>query len=490
MMEMKKCKASAPYFIANYVKILNASEEGWVSFELWDAQIAVLKKMHKKQRVAILKARQLGLTWLALGYILWRMVFYPIATVGIFSRTEDDAKELLDKRLKGMYERLPDFMRETPKEDNKTIWQIGNGSTAMAFATNGGRQYTFSIAMVDEADYQPDLSLLLTAVEPTIDAGGKMWLISSANKDEPESRFKSLYHVAREGQNEWLPIFLPWHARPSRTEEWYQAQRAKCLAETGAYDDIAAEYPATDTEALAPRSLDKRIASTWIEACYGEQRALMPGQAPALPGLVIWAEPVEFGLYVIGCDPAEGNPNSDDSALTVMDAKTGEEVAVLAGKFEPDTFGDYIAQVSKYYNDAPAMVERNNHGHAVISWMRAHTRVRLLTGADGKTGWLTSTLGKALLYTEVANHFRTCASLEHPEFNTKILHSYSTYKQLASIDGSTLSAPKGQFDDRADSYALANVGRSQVRLQRVTVRQLGVRGRGGTPIRKQGVGIR
>jgi hypothetical protein len=39
----------------------------------------------------------------------------------------------------------------------------------------------------------------------------------------------------------------------------------------------------------------------------------------------------------IGFDgrPAEGNPSWDDSALVVLDAGTGEEVASLAGKFQP-----------------------------------------------------------------------------------------------------------------------------------------------------------
>ena len=36
-----------------------------------------------------------------------------------------------------------------------------------------------------------------------------------------------------------------------------------------------------------------------------------------------------------------------------------------------------------------------------------------------------------------------------------ILHSFSTFSQLASIDGNTLRAPDGQHDDKADAFALA-----------------------------------
>jgi hypothetical protein len=236
------------------------------------------------------------------------------------------------------------------------------------------------------------------------------------------------------------------------------------MARTGALDDLHQEYPATDTEALAPRSLDKRISPVWIEACYDEMEPLEVASAPAIPGLEIYKPPTREGKYVIGADPAEGNPTSDDSALTVLDWVTGEECAVLAGKFEPSTLGSHIQLMSVYYNHAPAMIERNNHGHAVIQWVQEHAqrapgRVGVLNGHDDKPGWMSSKLGKALLYTECANHFRLNASLENPAMATKVLHSFMSYQQLASIEGATLLAPEGQHDDRADSYALAQVGR-------------------------------
>jgi hypothetical protein len=227
-------------------------------------------------------------------------------------------------------------------------------------------------------------------------------------------------------------------------------------------DEMWGEYPATDSEALAARTQDKRINPMWLEACYEEAPSLTLRGAPALVGLDIYQAPVkgEGVGYIIGADPAEGNPNSDDSALTVLREDTGEEVAVLAAKLEPEIFADAIKQISHYYNDAPVMVERNNHGHAVVLWLRQNgDGIRILRGTDHKAGWLTNSLGKANLYAETASHFR-----EYALDSTKVLHSFKTYQQLGSIDGTTLSAPKGQFDDRADSYALALVGRVRYAL--------------------------
>ena len=476
--EWLKCEASIDYWIENYVYIFNATLKDWIMFALWPAQSHTLHRIRQESWLIVLKARQLGLSWLALCYALHCMLFRPAATILMFSKRDDEAVDLL-KRLKGIYERLPRWMQARGiMQDSLHDFALSNGSSAKSFPSTGGRSYTGSMVIVDEAEFVQDLDDLLNAVKPTIDAGGQMIMISTVDKGVPESPFKRIYRGAKAGDTEWKAIFLPWHARPGRDNAWYEAQKADVLARTGALDDLHQEYPATDTEALAPRSLDKRLAPMWIEACFLEMKPLAVADAPAMVGLEIYRPPIADRKYVLGGDPAEGNPNSDDSALTVVDVATGEECAVLAGKVEPGTFGSYISQVSQYYNNAPAMIERNNHGHAVIQWIQEFAKkVRLLNGHDGHPGWMSSKLGKALLYTECADHFK-----QNAETKTKALHSFRSYTQLSSIEGSTLRAPEGQFDDRADSYALAQVGRAASLVDTVAVHQGAVRGRGGGPI--------
>jgi len=399
----------------------------------------------------VLKARQLGLSWLALAYYLHRILFRPAYTLLIFSQRETEAIDLLDFRLKGMYERLPRWMQPGKATvDGKLDWQLPNGSAAKAFSTTGGRSYTASGVLVDEADFIPDLDRLLNAVKPTTDAGGQLMLISTVDKSNPASPFKQIYRGAVSGETDWLPIFLPWSARPGRDAVWYEAQRTDIVARTGAEDDLHQEYPATDTEALSPRSLDKRIPAVWIEECYQPRKPLTRHDGPALPGLEVYRAPEAARLYVIGGDPAEGNPTSDPSAATLLDMYSGEECACLTGRIEPATFASYLDLLGIWYNKAQVMVERNNHGHSVLQWFKEHSRLRLLDGYDDKAGWLNNSLGKSKLYDEGAKMFRDRAT---------ILHSAETYYQLASIEGATLLAPSGEHDDRADSYVLAHVGR-------------------------------
>lgn len=455
--ELARCDDDPIYFIDTYCYVFDATSHAWVPFHLWDAQRQALGAMEAHRLLVILKARQLGFSWLALCFALWMMLFRPAAVVSLFSKRDDEAVDLLDFRLKGIYTRLPVWMRSRATlADAKHEWLLLNGSRALAFPTTGGEGYTATLAIIDEADKVSDLDTLINAVKPTIDAGGRLLLISSVDKSKPNSAFKRIYRGARAGQTEWRSLFLPWTARPGRDGAWYERVKADVLARTGALDDLWQEYPATDTEALAPNAKDKRIAAAHLEACYQGAAPLtgntLPAYAPTLPGLVVYRPPERGHRYVIGADPAEGNPTSDESAAAVLDAASGEEVAALAGRFEPSVFASYIDALGRWYAAGGVLVERNNHGHAVLLWLREHSRLTRLRGHDAQEGWLSSVKGKALLYATTADAFRN---------RETVLHSFETLTQLASIEGATLLAPPGEHDDRADAYALALVAASR-----------------------------
>jgi hypothetical protein len=438
----------------------------------------------------ILKARQLGMTWLAVGFALWLMLFRPAATALLFSKRDDEAVHLLRFRLRGMYERLPQWMRARSRmTDNDHELILSNDSAALAFPTTGGRSYTATMALVDEADHMGDLDRLLDAVKPTVDAGGWLILLSTANKGEPGSTFKRIYQAAQRGENGYTPVFLPWNARPDRTPEWYEGIRRDYRTRDGTPDALHGEYPATDVEALAARQSDRRFPAEWLrvvddtrnkagivaqpaEHGLGEEskeespKTLTQMAIPAPPVLQVFAPPVAGRSYVIGADPAEGNPQSDESAASVVDALTGEQVAVLAGRLEPALFAAGLADTAWFYNGAAILVERNNHGHAVLLWLAEHRwdwmephpvsavqpvpeyarAYSLLRGWDGRPGWLSTGRGKALAFDAAADAVR--------EGLTR-LRDRVTLEQMMAIRGASLSAPSGERDDRAVAHVLA-----------------------------------
>jgi hypothetical protein len=448
--EWLKCKLDCAYFVHTYCQIYDATSAEWIPFHLWPQQVLVLDDLVNKRLNVILKARQLGQTWLVLCFILWKMLFHPIFTGLVFSRREPEAIYLLE-RLRGIYRHLPRWLqsRSVPV-DSSHIWQLSNGSIVYGFPTTAGDSYTASFAFVDEADLIPDLDRLMNAVKPTIDGGGSMTLLSRADKSMPVSPFKNIYRGAREGKNGWNSIFLPWYVRPERDQAWYEDQKADVLARTGGLDDLYQQYPNTDEEALRPPTLDRRLPYDWLMRCYDSRTGIRPDEL-SLPFLLQFEPPNKVHNYIIAADPAEGNPNSDDSVLSVVDIMTLEECAVLAGKIEPAVLAIYAVQLSKYYNDAGILPERNNHGHAFILDIREveHEQDRLLKGPDGAYGWVSSAKGKAILWANLSDELQK---------GRPLIHCEKTLVQLASIEGDTLRSPEGTHDDYAIAFALGVAG--------------------------------
>jgi len=126
-------------------------------------------------------------------------------------------------------------------------------------------------------------------------------------------------------------------------------------------------------------------------------------------------------------------------------------VANLAGQFDPAVFGAHIDAVGSWYNRAGALVERNNHGHAVLLWMRDNSGLQRLIGPDGAEGWLDNSKGKSLLWDFASDCLRN---------GDAVIHDEETRDQVQGIEGATLRAPAGEKDDRAVAWALAERGRA------------------------------
>ena len=202
-----RCAADPIHFVESAVHIESVEAHGWIPFALWDAQRDALLQMGSHQRLVVLKARQLGLTWLALAHALWKMLFEPPATVLLFSLREAEARELL-RRLRAMHQHLPASLNDSAEVvASANQWMLANGSRAIAFSTNGGRSYTGTLAIVDEADFVPHLGDFLNAVKPTVDGGGQLLLISTADKSRPLSAFKRIFRAAQQGENDYRALF-------------------------------------------------------------------------------------------------------------------------------------------------------------------------------------------------------------------------------------------------------------------------------------------
>lgn len=465
-LEWARCEASPEYFIATYVQIKH--QRRWVPFALWPAQSEALHAFSDHKKIAVLKARQNGLSWLALAYGLWRLIFRPGSTVLVLSLREEEALALVRDRLKPMFSRLPEWMRPQASSEGVKHWTLeatlddsGNPvrSVCVALPSNRGDSYSADVVIVDEADLIPRLGTLLESVEPTIEDNptGHLFLISRVNPDDPGSAFQRIYSHAVQGEGDWHPVFLGWRANPNRTDEWHRKRCAEALERDGSLDAVRSQYPETPEEALAPRSQNKRIPPRWMEQVTDLMEPQHFEGAPALPGLRLYVEPVPGRAYIASVDPSEGLETGDASPTQIVDKVTGEQCAVLDAHLDPTGEGPRAtAALCRYYNKAPAIVERNNHGHAYIAALH-RLGVQVLPGPDGKPGWNATSSSKPQGWDVAASAVREVDC---------IIHDRKTALQVGAIDRTTLAHPgkrKGATacDDLAQSWMLAMVARAQ-----------------------------
>lgn len=81
-----------------------------IPFILWKKQNELLRILHTKKRIVILKKRQVGLSQLTGADSLAQAMLNKSFTVLVLSKTGDDAKEYL-KRVKEMYHSLHDVVK-------------------------------------------------------------------------------------------------------------------------------------------------------------------------------------------------------------------------------------------------------------------------------------------------------------------------------------------------------------------------------------------
>ena len=125
-------------------------------------------------------------------------------------------------------------------------------------------------------------------------------------------------------------------------------------------------------------------------------------------GLIMYFQPIKGRQYCLGADVAEGVTGGDFSVLTVYDRKTGDEVAFWRGHMSPEKFGEFIDKVGRFYNDALAVVEINNHGLTTLTalknkiypriYFRPVTKMDTIsTQYSDRMGWKTTRVSRPFL---------------------------------------------------------------------------------------------
>jgi hypothetical protein len=425
---------------------------GPVRFRLWPDQVDLAGTLQDERLVVILKARQLGISWVVIAYVLWKCLVRPGELALLFSKGQRESSELIRRMLsllsrlpKGLVKRLP---RRVSKPNTREIaWANGARVISMPATANAGISYTAGTVVMDEAAHPTMAQSLYGMVKPTIDAGGQFVMLSTANG--LGGLFHSTWRGAVAGTNGFFPVFLPWWSRPGRDAAWY----ARVVAESNDPDTVPQNYPANSIEAFRS-SGSLRFRPEWIEAQVANLKApLHPTALPpglvGIPGLMVWEPPLPGHSYVIGADTAEGVEGGDYDAAPVLDKASLRQVAEIHGRWEPDDYAQVLFDVGQAYGKASVVVERNNHGHAVLLALSYRRYPEVALGHDGKPGWLSNHQTKPPSVDCLAEHLKAGTLVVR---SLGSLGELQDYKKLPNGD---TGASEGSHDDLVAGWYIA-----------------------------------
>src|SRR5574344_1151944 len=114
--ELEYCRNNIEYFIDTYGHIEDKDNKENIiqRFDMWKAQRDAIKSISENKLNVILKARQLGITWVVLYYAAHMMLTLEGRTVIGLSQKEDDAKELV-RRMEVIFANIPALIQDKSK---------------------------------------------------------------------------------------------------------------------------------------------------------------------------------------------------------------------------------------------------------------------------------------------------------------------------------------------------------------------------------------
>lgn len=248
---------------------------GAIDFNLYPYQRETAKLWATGDDYIILKARQLGISWLEAAYKVFTSGLHEGSHSCVFSKSERESKKQL-WRCAYIINKMKTPGILPMAKIGKTEIEFEHGATITAFPSTEdvGISYTFQLVVADEAAFHPFAGENYAAYVPAIADSGQLLFSSTANpKLGPSGFFYEQWEDAGgfdgdswdaagritkvdgsfpESGNSMIPIFLHWGLRPGRTREWYERQKSRYGRARA--EDFDAYYPDNPRAAFIGKS--------------------------------------------------------------------------------------------------------------------------------------------------------------------------------------------------------------------------------------------
>jgi hypothetical protein len=362
----------------------------------------------------VLKARQMGIsTWIAGRFFLKTITRPGTLTVQVAHNRE--AAEQIFRIVHRFYEQLPEGLREgVLRVSRANAGQLlfaemdSEYRVESAADLNAGRGITIQNLHCSEvARWSGDVAGTMASLRAALVPEGEMVLEST-----PNGAHGYFYEEWRRAEETGMvQHFFPWWMErayvglPVAMHEWTMEERT--LAEKfglqpeqiGFRRHIASSFRGIAAQEYAESPEACFLASGHcvfdLERIGRRAREVHePLEKRANEQLWIWYPPQVGRSYVIGVDPAGGGTAGDYAALQILEQKSGLQCAELRGHLSPRELAKQATALAKEYNEALLVVERNNHGMAVLAYLNTVERYSAIYEQRGIPGWLTTAVSR------------------------------------------------------------------------------------------------
>ena len=352
--EYLKCAKDPVHFMRKYCYIQHP-QRGRIQFNLFPFQEKVLKLLRDNPYSIILKSRQLGISTLSAGLSLWIMTFHKDKNVLCIATKQETAKNMVTK-VKFMYENLPSWLRIDAAENNKLNLRLKNGSQikATSASSDAGRSEAVSLLLIDEAAFIDNIGEIWASAQQTLATGGGCIALSTPYGTG--NWFHQTWTRAEAGENDFVPIKLPWFVHPERDETWRKRQDELLGDPRMAAQECDCDFSTSGDIVFYPELID------FYEKTYIKEPLERRG---ADQNLWVW-EPADYTRnYVVVADVSRGD-GKDYSAFHVIDTENNVQVAEYKGQIGTKEYGNLLVGIATEYNEAMLVIENANIGWATI----------------------------------------------------------------------------------------------------------------------------
>lgn len=396
-----------PVKFLEYCKINDAVSQRVIDFEFWPHLVDLISAFQRERQIIVLKSKQVGVSYLIAFYSLWRALTIKAFNALLLSAGEKESALLLEK-CKFAYQNLPEFLRLPVgkySESEITFPEMGSRIAALPSTEIPGIGATASLVVMDEWDFHRYPESDYATAEPTASAGGQIIGVSTVDKSKPDSLFKSLYKQAKNSENNFYPIFLPWNIRPGRDKEWYEFEKRAYIDREYNFEE---NYPETEREALSPLSargfFDGDTLNRLLESCrqpIETKEGIVHIYSNWRPGVA----------YCAAADESQGQ-GGDYQCLVVLGKQglTSEVVAMIhSNNITTDVFAYMTEQLLKEYKYPLLAGEANPIGIAYLNKLQELNYPRLYYSDEKRerVGWLTSKYNRETSLLELSEALRS-----------------------------------------------------------------------------------